>query len=133
MASVSKAPLEPGWLLGTLPSDTSHINQPVQLAQTASPPPPTITGKLMGNDVRWVRVSISGTEEEVEINGENGPAWLQSNGQRGKRVTDGIYTGYRVGQRSPKPWSSMGSTEREALLIITAKRQQRLRESKQRQ
>mmetsp|Transcript_34419 Transcript_34419/g.69544 ORF Transcript_34419/g.69544 Transcript_34419/m.69544 type:complete len:138 (-) Transcript_34419:44-457(-) len=137
MAARGVGPAAPGWLLGTLHADSSRVSQPGRPVEAAPPPAatPTLTGKLMGDEPRVIAVHIDGAKEEVEIDGENGPIWVQRNGtkKRGAKLTDVLPNGYTWDSRHKKPWSAMGATEREALLIIAAKRQQALRESRREQ
>mmetsp|Transcript_78384 Transcript_78384/g.181857 ORF Transcript_78384/g.181857 Transcript_78384/m.181857 type:complete len:126 (+) Transcript_78384:57-434(+) len=116
-----RGPCAPGWLLEAWPASSSH-------QASTRPTTPVISGKISGDEVR---VCLDGEEEEVRVDGEKGPAWLQLNGttrQMEGRSDGRVHMGHRSGHEHLKPWSSMGTTERETLLIITAKRQRRLRE-----
>lgn len=90
--------------------------------------------EICSNDdsARFVKCYIEGEVEEVLVNGDKGPVWVRPYGgvvtSKNGRLSE--CWGTTGGHASPiydKPWNAMSSTEREAYLIITARRQQKLK------
>uniref|UniRef100_A0A7S2DYQ0 Uncharacterized protein n=1 Tax=Alexandrium andersonii TaxID=327968 RepID=A0A7S2DYQ0_9DINO len=85
----------------------------------------SIEGDITGNDGRKVKVRIHGWEEDIYINGSEGPIWMSpqlqpQNGHRGTGRWQMTVTRSH-GHEGTKHWSDMTKTERELIIARTAK------------
>merc|ERR1719221_2589176 len=83
---------------------------------------------MLGGNQRMVKVDVDGEEEEVFIDAENGPMWLDATGRylRGQNDTGRFNLG-NSGHEGSKAWYAMSKTEREVLLIRIARRQKAMK------
>merc|ERR1712048_946801 len=102
------------------------------LAQSCAPDHILPGQQLCGEDVKAVKVYVDGQEEEVQMDGLRGPLWVQSAGwpRHGELGTGRVRMPWAPkSNECTKAWCELSASEHEIHLIITAKRQRRMRES----
>mmetsp|Transcript_37888 Transcript_37888/g.87985 ORF Transcript_37888/g.87985 Transcript_37888/m.87985 type:complete len:184 (+) Transcript_37888:122-673(+) len=105
--------------------------QPLPPGPKVPEAPRLISGRIAGklaHKTHKVQVEVDGEEEDVWIEGDKGPIWVMVHGQLwyGPRK-DGYWGTHKSDHGWGRHWSVLSSSEREIVVLLTAKHQRKVR------